>query len=608
MAKDYLPVDRDQGFLLPPDMRDWLPADHQVWLLIDVVDKHLDTGVFHARSRLGGVGRAGYDPDMLLTLLIWAYAQGVRSSRRIERLCRQDLAFRIICGGRVPDHTRIARFRGDFAEPVTEFFTQVLKLCAGLGMGALGTITLDGTKVTANASKSANRGRDWLADQARHTVAEHADTDAEQDLWWGEGTNPDVVPADLVPTGEDAEHDDGTSAEHADPGPGDGRGGDNAARRRGRAGRAARIAQAYAQVQAEQAERRRATQAKAEEAVRSAQAGTPRSGRAPAPVAVDVARAALARAEAAQQKRIDDWNARVAARGRHLPGLVPQPVEMSTKVRKARERLERAEERQAARERNAGTAAEPPATRNITDPDSRFMPTRSGFVQGYNAQTVVTADGLILATALTQTPGDVTWLQPMTTAAQSAADLVTAAHAGHAAAHDLPCTCPGADADADADAETSHGDAREAAGRGPRCRRHPDRIGILLADAGYLSRDNLTAPGPDRLIAVGKHRDLLTAANAETGNDADGHCAPEPDDPIAAMAQRLRTPEGITAYNQRGHIAETPHGHIKHNLGFRQFSLRGLTKATAEWTFVCAVANLFKALPDGPTPLINPTG
>src|SRR5258707_13350251 len=99
MAKGYRPVARDQQFLLPPDMREWLPADHPVWLVISAVADHLDTSAFHAARRLGGAGAAGVDPDMLVVLLTWAYANRVTSSRRVEQLCRTGVAFRGICGG-----------------------------------------------------------------------------------------------------------------------------------------------------------------------------------------------------------------------------------------------------------------------------------------------------------------------------------------------------------------------------------------------------------------------------------------------------------------------------------------------------------------------------
>src|SRR5258706_9153079 len=102
MAKGYRPVARDQQFLLPPDMREWLPADHPVWLVISAVADHLDTSAFHAARRLGGAGAAGFDPDLLGMLLTWAYANRVTSSRRIEALCRTDVAFPVICGGGAP--------------------------------------------------------------------------------------------------------------------------------------------------------------------------------------------------------------------------------------------------------------------------------------------------------------------------------------------------------------------------------------------------------------------------------------------------------------------------------------------------------------------------
>ena len=138
MAKGYRPVDRDQPFLLPPDMREWLPGDHPVWLVITVVADHLDTSAFHARRRTGGAGTAGYDPDMLVTVLVWAYLHGITSSREIERLCGTDVAFRVICGGNWPDHVSFARFRADFPGAVAGLFAEVLKLCARLGMGRRG--------------------------------------------------------------------------------------------------------------------------------------------------------------------------------------------------------------------------------------------------------------------------------------------------------------------------------------------------------------------------------------------------------------------------------------------------------------------------------------
>jgi transposase len=193
MAKGYRPVDREQPFLFPPDMREWLPPDHPVWLVIRAVEL-MDTSAFHAGRKTGGAGAAGYDPDMLVMVLVWAYAHKVTSSREMERLCRTDVAFRVIGAGNVPDHVTFARFRGDFPGAVGDFFAEVLKLCARLGMGKLGTVALDGMKIAASASKSANRTGEGLATLAAETVAAHAAADAAEDELFGAGRRGDEVP------------------------------------------------------------------------------------------------------------------------------------------------------------------------------------------------------------------------------------------------------------------------------------------------------------------------------------------------------------------------------------------------------------------------------
>jgi hypothetical protein len=186
---------------------------------------------------------------------------------------------------------------------------------------------------------------------------------------------------------------------------------------------------------------------------------------------------------------------------------------------------------------------------------ARLMPVRGGgFCQGCNAQNVTSEDGLIIATELTNDPVDPAWFEPMLHQAQQAAALIAAGR---------PATSGG--------------------GTGG--------IGLILAGAGYCSEHNLTIAGPDRLIAIGKQRDLGKAARGQqrAGRQRAGPAT-------TAMAERLKTEDGITAYRQRGHIAETPHGHIKHNMRFRQLSVRGKTKTAAEWAFACAVHNLLKAI------------
>lgn len=111
MTRLYVRPERDQLFLLPVSMRDWVSEGHLAWFVLDVVSE-MDTGALHRRPG-GSVGRAPYEPEMMCALVLYAYCLGVRSSRRIEAACETDAAFRVICGGLVPDHATIARFVAD---------------------------------------------------------------------------------------------------------------------------------------------------------------------------------------------------------------------------------------------------------------------------------------------------------------------------------------------------------------------------------------------------------------------------------------------------------------------------------------------------------------
>jgi Transposase domain (DUF772) len=135
---------------------------------------------------------------MLVTLLIWAYAHGVTSSRRVEALCPTDVAFRVICAGDVPDHVTVARFRAGLGDGAGALFARVLGLCARLGVGQLGVIALDGMKIAASASAKANRDEDRLRKLAGELAAAHAATDAAEDELFGEGVRGDEVPAELA--------------------------------------------------------------------------------------------------------------------------------------------------------------------------------------------------------------------------------------------------------------------------------------------------------------------------------------------------------------------------------------------------------------------------
>ena len=109
MAQTFIGCDRDQSFLMPPDIRDWLAEDHLAWFVLDAV-AGMNLGAFYGAYRRDGVGRRAYDPAMVVALLLYCYARGVRSARAIERACREDVACRVIAMLEVPDHATIARF------------------------------------------------------------------------------------------------------------------------------------------------------------------------------------------------------------------------------------------------------------------------------------------------------------------------------------------------------------------------------------------------------------------------------------------------------------------------------------------------------------------
>jgi transposase len=156
MLQNFLFPQRDQPLLLPVDMREWLPEDDLVFVVLDAVAT-LDLGEFRRRYRADGHGRAAFDPEMMVALLLYGYCQGERSSRVIEKRCVRDVGYRVITGGLRPDHATIARFRARHEKALGGLFSQVLRLLAAEGMVSLGTISLDGTKLAGNAAQKANR-------------------------------------------------------------------------------------------------------------------------------------------------------------------------------------------------------------------------------------------------------------------------------------------------------------------------------------------------------------------------------------------------------------------------------------------------------------------
>jgi len=356
-------------------MGEWLSKDHLVWFLLDVVER-IDTSELHRSHPLDGVGRRAYDPDMLLALLFYAYCTGQRSSRRIERLCESDVAYRVITGGNFPDHTTIARFRKSSDSAMATLFVEILGLCAVAGIIQVGVVAMDGTKMAANASKKANRTREDLERQVADMVAEAEATDEAEDERFGQGRGDDVP-------------------EHL----------------REPAARRAWLEEMLRGVTEQEDEHRAAEQdkaaARAQLEQEAAAAGRHLGGRKPKGTNL------LARAEADLAAAVTDlagkqarWREqRDAARSAGEP---PPPRPSRNRPYQIRLRIKRLEEGPP-----PGPEPERKPRINTTDPDSRLMKCPNGWLQGYNAQAAVNGHGVVLSAFVTREHNDSGQFEPV---------------------------------------------------------------------------------------------------------------------------------------------------------------------------------------------------
>jgi transposase len=546
MVRQFKPVDRDQPMMLPESMRDWVGEDHLVWFVIDVIEGLGATGL----GALGkpGKGRPGYDPRMLAVLLVYGYLQGERSSRRIEERCRTDAAFRVATGNLVPDHSTIARFRAAASKeggPLEDVFLRVLFVLAHAGLGRLDVVSVDGSKIWANASKQANRTEGGLRKLARKILDDAARADGEGCGCQGHGHGD---AAGLAAPDSCGCCDGGMLPGLGLAGPAVPAGG------WGSAPRAARIAAGLESLAAIRLEREARARAAAREYMDAFTAGSPPRGPVPAAIAAEVAELRLERAIAADAAKDAAW----AAAGRKKPGRGREHGE-SHAVRRARgardaavqarrdaERraAEREQERQGPQGGRKGRPSEP--VRNITDPDSRVMHcTLRGKVQAYSAQARRTLDRVFLLPRAVQDGND----------------------AGQAAA-------------AFADIEASRG----AVAAGHAAGGHPaswSRPGTVVFDNGYFSRENIELPGPDRLIATGNWKD-----------PGPHHPGCRHEDPRDQMHHNLATPQGQGLYRSRAPVSEGGFSEMKERTGLRQFSMRGLDKVQGELLLATLSCNI----------------
>jgi transposase len=446
MGYNFKSVDRETAYLLPPNMREWLPANHLAWFVVDTVESQLNLEEFYAAYRSDGWGSAAYEPKMMTALLMYSYCLGEQSSREIEKACEVDVAFRVVAGNARPDHSTICRFRQEHEGALKGLFLEVLRLCRECGLVKAGAISLDGTKMKANAALSANRDYEHLKEAVDRLFEGAKAKDAAEDKLYGKDKRGDELPAECAT----------------------------------KEGRLKLLREAKARLEAEAA------------------------------------------AEAAKQAaKIAQRQAEEAATGKKKRGRKPNKPEEKP---------------------------ENDAKANVTDPESRIMKTRSGYVQGYNAQAAVTEDQIIVAAELTQECNDVGQLLPML---DKVAENLKAAGA-------------------------------------------PEAMETALADAGYWSDGNMSGAkpeGPELLIATNKdwkQRKAMREAPPPRGRIPAAMTARE------RMERKLLTKRGRALYKLRGRTIEPTFGQIKDGRGMDGFLRRGVKAADSEWSLMCATHNLLK--------------
>jgi transposase len=368
--KSFRPWQPDQTTLLPPSPREWLAEHHQVYFLLDLVEELDLSEILIPAQAKDPRGEKGFDPRMMTMLLLYAYCVGTVSSRKIERACYEDLAFRVLTGNQQPDHSRISDFRRRNLDALKGLFVQILRLCQKAGMVSLGHVALDGTKVKANASKHKAmshermlRAEKQLAQEINALMRKAEILDAQEDRRYGKTNRGSDLPDEL----------------------------------RRRQDRLERIRQARKEMEAETAAA--AARQRQEEADQAkAEGDAAKEAGAPAAEQAELnkrAEAAAAKANAAREKAIE------AAKE---AGLEPPDLEALAAEAMPRRGL--------ARKAN-GTPTQK-SQRNFTDPDSHLMKSDGHYIQGYNCQLAVDSDHqVIVALGVSNQAPDVEHLAPM---------------------------------------------------------------------------------------------------------------------------------------------------------------------------------------------------
>jgi transposase len=372
--KRYRPYAPEQSYLLPPSPSEWLPAGHLAYFILDVVAELDLSAIERPLQAKDHRGERPYAPRMMTALLLYGYAVGVFSSRKIERATSEDVAFRVLAAGERPHFATISSFRLAHRATFAELFQQVLKLCMSAGLVKLGHVAIDGTKMKANASKHKAMSYDRMVKEETRLKAEVEQlitqaeaVDAAEDKLYGVGQQPKDLPAEL----------------------------------QRREGRREKIRELRAALEKEAAKARAVELTRqADELRRTAAdpATPPRQG-------AELATRAAQRDQ--QAADLDDDDPDPPAIDSDLPRSSP-PTDAS------------------------GTP-KPNAQRNFTDPDSRIMVRDGGFVQAYNAQIAVDeGNQIIVAAALSNQGPDTQYFEPMLRRVVDNCDAVPALTTGDA--------------------------------------------------------------------------------------------------------------------------------------------------------------------------------
>ena len=446
MLSKFLDADRNTPFMMPPSVQDWLPDDHLARFIVDLVSG-LD--IRPLKAAYAGKGSRAHNPEVLLAVIFYGYATGIFSSRKLERTTYDSVAFRYVAANTHPDHDTIATFRKRFLEELKPLFAQILLIARQMGLLKLGKVSLDGTKIKANASK--HHALSW---EYACKLEEQLKGEVEELLRLAEQADNANIPDEMSIPEELTRRED----------------------------RLASIAEAKAEIEKRAAER-------------------------------------YAKEKEAYDQKMKERADKEQARGRKISGKQPQ-------------------------EPTPGPQGQDQV--NLTDPDSRIMPTASGFEQTYNAQASVDLESMIIVeNHVSQQPND---KQEVIPALQGLAAL-----------------------------------PQEEIGK----------VDVLTADNGFFSDANVIACEAQQItpyIACGRekhHLPLLDRLNEPP-------VFPEDSDAVTKMKYRLKTKEGKQIYAKRKSTIEPVFGIIKHVLGFRQFLLRGLKSVAGEWNLVCIAYNLKK--------------